>query len=144
MEGAPVLEPLEHSVPEKTLDGGPMEGMAVLDPLEHSVLEMALDVGLIMNLSVFEPLEISVLEEASDVQPKWVQSGVGPLRYSVPDVTPFLGDCLFIRRTVSEPLEWSGLGVMDNIDLHGGHLEVRPDVDPLDSDHNPGRSTYGR
>ena len=26
MEGASVMEPLEHSVPEKTPDGGPMEG----------------------------------------------------------------------------------------------------------------------
>ena len=37
MEGAPVLEPIEHSVLEKPLEGGPMEGMAVLEPFEHSV-----------------------------------------------------------------------------------------------------------
>ena len=35
--GAPVLEPLEHSVLEKTPDGGPMEGAPVLEPLEPSV-----------------------------------------------------------------------------------------------------------
>ena len=86
-----------------------------------------------MNLSDFEPLEHSVLEEASDVRPKRVQSGVGPLKYSLPDVTPFWGDCLFIRRTVSEPLERSCLCVTDNIDQDGGHLEVMSDVDPLDS-----------
>ena len=38
MEGAPVLEPLEHSVLEIALDGGSMEGAPVLEPLEHSVL----------------------------------------------------------------------------------------------------------
>ena len=38
VEGAPVLEPLEHSVLEKSLDGGFTEGVPVLEPLEHSVL----------------------------------------------------------------------------------------------------------
>ena len=33
MEGAPVLEPLHHSVLEITLDGGPKEGMPVLEPV---------------------------------------------------------------------------------------------------------------
>ena len=37
MEGAPVLEPIEHSVLEKSLDGGPQEWMPVLELLEHSV-----------------------------------------------------------------------------------------------------------
>ena len=45
MEGAPVLEPLEHSVPEKTPDGGPMEGAPVLEPLDNSVPEKTLDGG---------------------------------------------------------------------------------------------------
>ena len=35
MEGAPVLEPLEHLVLGKSLDGGPMEGAPVLVPIEH-------------------------------------------------------------------------------------------------------------
>ena len=34
---------------------------------------------------------------------------------------------------MSDPLERSGLGVTDSIDLDGGHLEVMPDLDPLDS-----------
>ena len=38
ISGAPVLEPLEHSVLEKSLDGGFMEGVPVLELLEHSVL----------------------------------------------------------------------------------------------------------
>ena len=36
MEGAPVLEPLEHSALEKSLDSGFMEGAPVLEPIEHS------------------------------------------------------------------------------------------------------------
>ena len=43
MEGAPVLEPIEHSVLEKSLDGGPMEGKTMLEPLEHSVLAIILN-----------------------------------------------------------------------------------------------------
>ena len=39
MEGAPVLEPLEHSILEIALDGGHMEGAPVLELLDHSVLE---------------------------------------------------------------------------------------------------------
>ena len=103
MEGAPVLEPLEHSVPEKTLDGGPVGGMTVLEPLEHSVLEVAPGDGLRMDLSIFDLLKHLVLQEASDVQPMRVQSGLGPLEYSVTDVAPFWGDCLVIRMTVSDP-----------------------------------------
>ena len=45
MEGAPVLEPIEHSVLEKSLDGRPKEGMPVLEPLEHSVLAITLNGG---------------------------------------------------------------------------------------------------
>ena len=43
MEGAPVLEPLEHSVLGEPPDGGPMVGAPVLVSIEHSVPEMALD-----------------------------------------------------------------------------------------------------
>ena len=45
MEGAPVIEPLEHSVLEKSPDGGFMEGAPVLEPLEHSVLGKTPDGG---------------------------------------------------------------------------------------------------
>ena len=85
MEGASVLEPLEHSVLEKTLDGRPMEGMAVLEPLEHSVLEIALDGGLIEDLSVLEPLEHSVLV-ARIGGPMAGISVLEPLEHSVLDV----------------------------------------------------------
>ena len=58
MEEAPVLEPLEHSVLKKPLDGGSLEGRSVVDwfvrlimePLEHSVLA---------TTSVWEPLKHS-------------------------------------------------------------------------------------
>ena len=39
LEGSPVLEPLEHSVLEKSSHDKPMEEAPVLEPLEHSVLE---------------------------------------------------------------------------------------------------------
>ena len=45
VEGAPVLELLEHSVLEKSLDGGFTEGLPVLEPLEHSVLGETPDGG---------------------------------------------------------------------------------------------------
>ena len=109
-----------------------MGRITVLEPLEHSVLEIAPGDGLRMDLSVLDPLEHSVLQEASDVQPKRVQSGLGPLEYSVPDVAPFLGDCLVIRMTVSDPLEQSGLGVTDSIDLDGGHLDSSGWITALD------------
>ena len=41
VEGAPVLEPIEHSVLGKPLDGCLQERMPVLEPLEHSVPEIA-------------------------------------------------------------------------------------------------------
>ena len=41
MEGAPVLEPIEHSVLEKPLDGRPLLEMSVSEPLEHSVPDVA-------------------------------------------------------------------------------------------------------
>ena len=43
MVGVPVLESIEHSVPEKALDDRPMAGIAVLNPLEHSVLDVDMD-----------------------------------------------------------------------------------------------------
>ena len=67
MEGVPVLEPIEHSVLEKSLDGGPMEGMPVLEPLEHSVLVMTLDGGPMEGAPVLVPIEHSVLEKPLEV-----------------------------------------------------------------------------
>ena len=39
IEGAPVLEPLEHSVLEKPLDGGPRVRISVMELFEHLVMD---------------------------------------------------------------------------------------------------------
>ena len=108
MEGAPVLEPLEHLVLEMTLDGGPMEGMTVLEPLEHSVLEIALDGELIEDLSVLEPLEHSVLDVAGNGTTMAGISVWEPLEHSVPEVTLVWGDCSLIRMDSVGPLRAFG------------------------------------
>ena len=69
---APVLEPIEHSVLEKRLDGGPMEGMLDSEPLEHLVLDVDLDRRPMEGMLVQESLEHSVLDVTSDRE-----SGVG-------------------------------------------------------------------
>ena len=59
------MEPLEHSVLEKPLDGGPLERISVMElfehlvmePLEHLILATTLDVRPLLELSVWEPLE---------------------------------------------------------------------------------------
>ena len=94
-----------------------MEGAPVLEPSEHSVLEIALDGGLIKNWSVLEPLEHSVLDEASDVRTKRVSTVLEPLENSVQDVAPVCGDYSLIKRTVLDPLQHSGLCVTDSVDL---------------------------
>ena len=66
MAGAPVLEPLEHSVLEKSPDGGFTEGAPILEPLEHSILEKSPDGGFTEGAPVLEPLEHSVLEKSPD------------------------------------------------------------------------------
>ena len=66
MEWAPVLEPLEHSVLEKSLDGGFTEGVPVLEPLEHSFLGETPDGGHMVGALVLESIEHSVPEKALD------------------------------------------------------------------------------
>ena len=61
MEGAPVLEPLEHTVLGEPPDGGPMVGAPFLVSIEHSVLEMALDDRHMAGIAALDPLEHSVL-----------------------------------------------------------------------------------
>ena len=69
MEGAPVLEPIEHSVLAKPLDGDPMKEMSVLEPLEHSVLLTAWNGGPMEGAPVLVPIEHSVLEKPLDGGP---------------------------------------------------------------------------
>ena len=66
MEGVPVLEPLEHSVLEKSPVGGFPEWAPVLEPLEHSGLGGTPDGGFMEGAPVLEPLEHLVLEKALD------------------------------------------------------------------------------
>ena len=69
VEGAPVLEPIEHSVREKSLDGGLQEWMPVLEPLEHSVPAITWIEGPMEGTPVLEPLKHSVLEKSSHDEP---------------------------------------------------------------------------
>ena len=108
IEGPPVLEPIEHSFLEKSLDGGDAcsgtdrafgsgddpgrwtygggEG-AVLEPLEHLVLEKSLDGGPMEGMTVLEPLEHLVLEIALDGELIEDLSVLEPLEHSVLEMT---------------------------------------------------------
>ena len=55
-----------------------------------------------------------------------------PLEHSVPDVAPAWGDYSLIKMTVLNPLDHSGLGVTDNVDLVSGYLEVMSNLEPLE------------
>ena len=77
MEEISVLEPLEHSVLEVSLEGGDSsivevacsEVVSVLEPLEHSVLEVSLEGGdsSIVEVAISDPLEHSGVDRATDV-----------------------------------------------------------------------------
>ena len=69
MEGAPVLEPLEHSVLAMTLDDRPLVEMSVLEPLEHSVPDVAPVWGdcLLIMMTELDPLEHSGLGVTDNV-----------------------------------------------------------------------------
>ena len=92
MEGAPVLEPIEHSVPEKPLNDGPMEGAPVLEPIEHSVLE--------------KPLGGEPLKEMFDLE---------PLEHSVPVLPPMESADTFVRTAIWDPLEHAGPTGTDDV-----------------------------
>ena len=125
MEGAPVLEPIVHSVPEKPLDGGPMEGapvlvlekpldgeplkeMSVVEPLEHSVLLTNLNGGPMEGAPVLEPIEHSVLEKPLDGGPMEGMFDLEPLEHSVPVLAPMKSADTYVRTAVSDPLEHAG------------------------------------
>ena len=83
VEGAPVLEPIEHSVLGKSLDGGLQEWMLVLEPLEHSVPVITWIDGPMEGTPVLEPLEHSVLEKSSHDEPMEGAPVLEPLEHSV-------------------------------------------------------------
>ena len=83
VEGAPVLEPIEHSVLGKPLDGCLQERMPVLELLEHLVQEIAWIDGPLEGTPVLEPLEHSVLEKSSHEKPMEEASVLELLEHSV-------------------------------------------------------------
>ena len=82
MAGAPVLEPLEHLVLEKSLVGGFTEGEPVLELFSIRFWES----GLAEGTPVLEPLEHSIPEKTLDVRPMVGFAARGPLEHSVLDV----------------------------------------------------------
>ena len=73
MEEAPVLEPLEHSVLKKPLDGGSLEGISVVDWFVQLVME-TLEHSILAPTSVWEPLEHSncVVTDHVDIDSLWM------------------------------------------------------------------------
>ena len=68
----PVLEPIEHSVLGKPLDGCLQERMPVLEPLEHSVPEIAWIDGPLEGTPVLKLLRAFASEKASG---RWITGG---------------------------------------------------------------------
>ena len=139
---APVLEPIEHSVLEKPLEGGPMEGMAVLEPLEHSVLmTKRIDVP-VEGAPVLEPIEHMVLEKPLDGEHMEGAPVLEPIEHSVLE-KPLDGGPMK-EMSVLEPLEHSVLlmaqtdGPMEGASvlekpLDGGPLVKTSILGPLQS-----------
>ena len=113
MEEISVLEPLEQSVLEVSLEGGDSsiievacaEVISFLEPLEHSVLEVSIEGGdsLIVEVAMSDPLEHSGVGRAPDVV-----SGLllpEPLEHSVLVVPMEVGDGSVADITVLDPLE---------------------------------------
>ena len=143
MEGMPVLEPLDHSVLVMTLDCGPMEGAPVLEPIEHSVLENPLDGGPMEGMSVLEPLEHSVRVMTLDDRPLVEMSVLEPLEHSVPNAAPVGGgggDCSLIEGTVSGLLEHSGLCV--HMDIYSLWMAPWDAGGTLSSSYRPGVAVW--
>ena len=104
---AVILDPMAAS----RKDGGPMEEISVLEPLEHSVLEVSLEGGdsSIVEVAMSDPLEHSGVDRAADVV-----SGLllpEPLEHSGLVVPLEVVDGSVADITVLDPLEHSGVGV---------------------------------
>ena len=100
---AVILDPM--AAPRK--DGGPMDEISVLEPLEHSVLEVSLegDDRSIDEVSMPYPLEHSDVGGAADVVSEMFVPE--PLEHSVLEVPLEVGDGLVDSMTVLDPLEHS-------------------------------------
>ena len=106
---AVILDPM--AAPRK--DGGPMEEISVLEPLEHSVLEVSLEGSdsLIVEVAMPDPLEHSGVGRAADVVSELLVPE--PLEHLVLVVE--VGDGLVDTMTVLDPLKHSG--AMDLLDM---------------------------
>ena len=62
-------------------------------------------------------LEHSVPEVARDSRPMAGISVLEPFEHLIPDVALVWGDCSLVKMTVSDPLEHSGLGETDDVDM---------------------------
>ena len=102
-----VLEPLEHSVLDTSLDGRPLVGFPVLGSLEHSVLKMTLDGGHAEMTIDGEPFAHSVLDVALDGRPMEGIPVLEPLKHSV--LVGALDSGLMEGMSHLEPLEHSVL-----------------------------------
>ena len=104
---AVILDPM--AAPRK--DSGPMEEISVLEPLEHSVLEVSLEGGdsLIGEVAMPDPLEHSGVGRAADVVSEMFVPE--PLEHSVLEVPLEVGDGLVDNMTVLDPLEHSCVSV---------------------------------
>ena len=102
-----ILDPM--AAPRK--DGGPMDEISVLEPLEHSVLEVSLEGGdsLIDEVAMPDPLEHSGVGRAAD----YVSEMFVPelLEHSVLEVPLEVGDGSVDSMTVLHPLEHLGVSV---------------------------------
>ena len=104
---AVILDPM--AAPRK--DGGPMEEISVLEPLEHSVLEVSLEGGdsLLVDVAMPDPLEHSGVGRAADVVLELLVAE--PLEHSVLVVSLEVGNGLVDNMAVLDPLEHAGVGV---------------------------------
>ena len=126
VEGAPVLEPIEHSVLGKSLDGGQQERMLVLEPLEHSVPVITWIDGPLEGTPVLEPIEHSVLRKSLDGGLQERMLVLEPLEHSVPVITWIDGP--LEGTPVLEPLEHSVLEKSS----HDEPMEGAPVLEPLE------------
>ena len=104
---AVVLDPMAAS----RQDCGPMDHLSVLEPLEHSVLELSLEGGdsSVDDVAVPNPLVHSGVGEAADVLS--AMSVPEPLEHSVLEMPLEVGDGSVGRMTGPDPLEHSGISV---------------------------------
>ena len=114
MEKIVVLEPLALSVPDVSLDSRPMEGNMNRKPLEHGVPEEDRTSRPMEGAFGPEPLGPSVLNVHLDSRPGRKELKPEPSEHPVPDSTPRIVVVFYDNQTVSNPLEHSKTGMIDD------------------------------